>query len=176
MIWMERWSTSFTDQAGRSSSYTYDLDGNRLSAAYPTGVTANCAYDALGRVSTLQDGSSHTLASYTYDSLNRPTAIALGNGTTETPTYDLLNRLTSLTNALGSVSRNYSYVYDNASRVTSVTEPRGMVGYSYSDRNEVTGVTEPSGSPFADQGFTFDAGFNRSNWTLGTASISYTGR
>ncbi len=166
--------TSFTDQAGHASSYSYDLDGNRLSAAYPTGVTANCAYDALDRLSTLQDGSSHTLASYTYDSLDRPTLINLGNGTTETPGYDLLNRLTSLNNALSSVNRNYSYVYDDASRITSISEPRGTIATSYSDRNEVTGITEPSGSPFADQAFTYDAGFNRATWTLGTTTTSYT--
>jgi YD repeat-containing protein len=137
-------------------------------------VVANCAYDALGRVTTLKDGSSHTLASYSYDSLDRVTAVALGNGTTETPTYDLLNRLSSLNNALSSVNRNYSYVYDNASRVTSITEPRGTIAASYDDRNEVTGITEPTGSPFADQGFTFDAGVNRATWTLGTATTSYT--
>ncbi len=35
-------------------------------------------------------------------------------------------------------------------------------------------ITEPSGSPFADQSFTYDAAFNRSNWTLGTNSKDYT--
>ena len=38
----------------------------------------------------------------------------------------------------------------------------------------MTGVTEPSGSPFSDQSFVYDAAYNRSNWTLGSTSTSYT--
>ena len=73
-----------------------DLNGNRTQAVYPTGVTANCAYDVMDRLSTLKDGASqtpHTLATYSYDSLGRVTEVALGNGTTVTPSYDLINQI-----------------------------------------------------------------------------------
>ena len=168
--------TSFTDQAGRTSTYTYDLDGNRLNATYPTGVSANVAYDYSSRPQTLKDGAGNTLATFSFDSLGRPTGLALGNGTTVTPSFDLINRVSSLTNSLASVSRNYSYTYDDASRISTMTEPRGTVSISsYSDRNEVKGITEPTGSPFADQSFTYDAAFNRSTWTVGSATpTSYT--
>ena len=99
--------------------------------------------------------------------------MTLANSTSVSYGYDLLNRLGYVNNTLDGTTRNYSYVYDDASRVTSATEPRGTVGSSYSDRNEVTGITEPSGSPFADQSFAYDAGFNRSSWTLGTTTTSY---
>ena len=103
-------------------------------------MTANCAYDALDRLKKLKDGTSHALATYTYDSARPGHRVALGNGSTVTPSYDLLNRLSSLTNALSSVNRNYGYGYDNASRITSITEPRGTVSISgYDDRNEVEG-------------------------------------
>ena len=76
-------------------------------------------------------------------------------------------------NALGgTTTRNYSYVYDDASRVSSLTEPRGTIGSSYSDRNEVTGITERTGSPFADQGFAYDNCYSRSSWTLGSTTTS----
>jgi YD repeat-containing protein len=157
-------NTSFTDQAGRASSYTYDLNGNRLTANYPTGVTAKGGYDALNWMTTLKDAANNLLATNSYDSLDRVTGVALGNGTSVTPSFDLADRLTSVNNALTSVNRNYGY--DNASRITSITEPRGTVGITgYDSRNEVTAITEPTGSPFASQGFAYDAGWNRSSWT-----------
>ncbi len=168
-------NTSFTDQAGRTSTYTYDLVGNRTSATYPTGITVNRAHDASNRLTTLKDSSSNTMATYGYDILDRVTGATLANGTSVSYSYDLLSRLNSVDNSLGgSVARNYSYVYDDASRITSITEPRGTVTSSYSSRNEVTGIVEPTGSPFADQSFAYDAGFNRSSWTLGTNTTSYT--
>jgi RHS repeat-associated protein len=167
-------NTSFTDQAARTSTYTYDLDGNRLNSTYPTSVTVKRAYDASDRLSTLKDGSNNTMATYSYDILDRVTGVSLANSTTVTPGYDLLSRVTSIDNALTSGNRNYSYVYNDANQITSTTEPRGTIATSYDNRNELTGVTEPSGSPFADQSFTFDAGFNRATWVLGSTSTSYT--
>ncbi|MCE0522010.1 MAG: hypothetical protein LV480_03770 [Methylacidiphilales bacterium] len=165
---------TFTDQAGHESTYTYDLDGNRLNSTYPTSVTVKRAYDASDRLSTLKDGSNNTMATFSFDTLDRVTGVSLANSTTVSYSYDLLNRLGYVDNALTSGNRNYSYVYDDASRVTSTTEPRGTVSSSYSNRNEVAGITEPSGSPFADQSFVYDAGFNRSSWVLGSTTTSYT--
>jgi RHS repeat-associated protein len=167
-------NTSFTDQAGHTSTYTYDLNGNRLTAAYPTGVTAHGSYDASNRLLTLKDDSGATLTTNTYDSLDRLTAATLGNSSTVTPGYDLLNRITGLTDALNTGSRAFSNIYDSDSRIYSKTTPRGTVNVAYDNRDEVTGLTEPSGSPFADQSFVFDAAFNRSSWTQGSTTTSYT--
>ncbi len=127
------------------------------------------AYDASNRLTTLMDGSNNTMATYSYDNLDRATGIALANGTSVAYGYDLLNRLSYVNNTLSSSDRNYSYVYDNASRVTSTTEPRGTIASGYTDRNEVNSISEPTGSPFADEAFNYDAGFNRSSWILGTS-------
>jgi RHS repeat-associated protein len=167
-------NTSFTDQAGRTSTYSYDLVGNRTSTTYPTGVTVARAHDASNRVTTLKDGAGTTQATYSYDILDRPTGMALANSTSVAWNHDLLDRLTSVNNTLGGMTtRNYSYIYDAASRRTSESGPRGTVGYAYTDRNEVNAVSEPSGSPFSDQSFAYDAGYNRSNWTYGSTATSY---
>ena len=167
-------NTSFTDQAGLASTYTYDLDGNRLNSTYPSSVTYKRAYDASNRLSTVKDGSNNTLVTYTPDIANHVASIAYANSTSVTFSYDLINRVTSLADALISGTRTYSYVYNDANQVTSISEPRGTIGISYDNRNEVTGITEPSGSPFADQSLTYDAGYNRSSWTLGSTTTSYT--
>ena len=145
--------TEKIDQAGRVSAYTYDLDGHRLNSTYPTGITVKRAYDASSRLTTLKNGLDTTMATFSYDNLDRATGVSLANSTSVSYGYDLLNRLSSVGNTLVSGNRNYSYVYDDASRVTSTTAPRGTIASSYSNRNEVTGITEPTGSPFADQGF-----------------------
>jgi len=168
-------NTSFTDQAGRTSTYTYDLDGNRLNSEYPTGLTVKRSYDTSDRLTTLRDGSNNTMATVSYDIADRATGLSLGNSTTVSYGYDLLNRLSYVHNSLGgSVTRNYNYSYDDADRVISTTEPRGAIGSSYTDRNEVNGITEPSGSPFADQSWIYDPAFNREAWTLGTKTTNYT--
>jgi len=162
-------TTSFTDQAGRTSTYAYDLDGHRTSTTYPTAITVQRGYDASSRLTTLKDGGNNTMATYSYDILDRVTGVTLANGTSVIYGYDLVNRLSYVNNALGSGNRNYSYVYDNASRVVQTTEPRGTITSGYTNRNEVNSIAEPTGSPFADQAFTYDAGFNRSSWSLGSS-------
>jgi YD repeat-containing protein len=113
-------------------------------------VTVNRAHDSSNRVTTLKDSTSTTMATYSYDILDRATGMTLANSTSVTWSYDLINRITSVDNALATGNRTYSYVYDNDSRVTQTTEPRGVIATSYSDRSELTGIVEPSGSPFAD--------------------------
>ncbi len=132
-------------------------------------------YDSSNRLQYLKDGSNVTQATFSYDILDRVTGVSLANSTSVAYGYDLLNRLGSVDNTLASsVTRNYSYVYDNASRVTSITEPRGTIASGYTYRNEVNSITEPSGSPFSDQSFAYDYGYNRSSWTLGGTTTSYT--
>ncbi|HEY0257240.1 MAG TPA: hypothetical protein VGC39_07350 [Candidatus Methylacidiphilales bacterium] len=130
-------------------------------------------YDASNRLQYLKDGSNTTMATYSYDNLDRMTGISMANGTSEASNYDLLNRVTSMVGKSPASTFTYSYVYDKASRLTSATEIRGTIAYGYTDRNELNSVTEPSGSPFADQGFTYDPGYNRASWTLGTNTTSY---
>ncbi len=166
---------TFTDQAGHESTYTYDLDGHRLTSAYPSSITVKRFYDSSNRLQYLKDGSNVTQATFSYDILDRVTGVSLANSTSVAYGYDLLNRLGSVDNTLASsVTRNYSYVYDNASRVTSITEPRGTIASGYTYRNEVNSITEPSGSPFSDQSFAYDYGYNRATWVLGGTTTSYT--
>jgi len=165
---------SFTDQAGLTSTYTYDKVGNRTSASYPTGITVNSFYDSSDRLITLKDTGSATLATYNYNTLSQLTGATLANGTSVSYAYDKADRLTLVDNTFGgTVARNYSYVYDGASRVTSETEPRGTIASGYTNRNEVNGITEPSGSPFADQSFAYDAAYNRASWSQGTGTTTY---
>jgi RHS repeat-associated protein len=168
-------NTSFTDQAGHTSTYTYDLNGNRLNTTYPTSIVVKRAYDSSNRPITIKDGADTTLIGLSYDLADRNIGITAANSTTIIYAYDLVNRITSVDNSFGgSVTRNYGYAYDSAGRVTSITEPRGTISVGYSDRDEVNSITEPTGSPFTDQSFVYDASYNRASWTHGSTTNAYT--
>jgi YD repeat-containing protein len=166
-------ATQFTDQAGRVSSYTFDQVGNRLNTTYPTSIVVKREVDNSNRLKKLKDASNVVIADYTQDDLGRTTGVSLGNGTSVAASYDLLNRLTSLNNTLNGTSRNNAYAYNNAGMRTSETNNRGTVAFGYNSRYEVTGVTEPSGSPFADQEFSYDDAYNRLTWKLGSVTTNY---
>jgi RHS repeat-associated protein len=155
----------FTGQAGRASTYNYDLAGNRLSSAYPGGVTVKGVYDSSGRFWKPEDGSSNVLGTRSYDVGGRATGLSLANGTSITPSFDLVSRLTSVTKALTSGDRNYSYVYDSANRTRYYNPTLGrfisrdpLSGAEFSQgtnlyaycRNNFLNATDPTGMCLLD--------------------------
>ena len=107
-------------EAGRSTAYSYDAVGNKLSQTV-TDPAANVSrtwqwtYTAQGLVATMTDPKG---ATWTYG-------------------YDSAGNRTSEINPLG---QRTSYGYDAAGRVTTQTEPNGLATtYSYDARGRVTG-------------------------------------
>jgi YD repeat-containing protein len=73
----------------------------------------------------------------------RLASIAYPGGAHLNHTYDELGRLTQMQDSLG-VS---SYGYDQANRITTVTDANGfVVGYSYDEMGNLTTLTYPDGS------------------------------
>lgn len=117
---MNRASTG-KDPLLKTETYTYDNNGNVATVTDRKGQVTTYTYDALNRrtKATYQDGTS---TNNSYDAGNRLTSIqekdASGTVTaTITRTYDGLDRLIQEITAQGTVN----YVYDNASRRTSMT-------------------------------------------------------
>ena len=126
-----------------TETYNYDNNGNVATVTDRKGQVTTFTYDPLNRrtKATFQDGTS---TNYTYDAGNRVTTIQEKNagGTvtaTITRTYDGLDRLTNETTAQGTVN----YVYDNASRRTSMTVAgQTAVTYTYDNANRLTQVQQ----------------------------------
>jgi YD repeat-containing protein len=139
--------TSVTDPLNRAITLTRDTHGNLTETSDPRNPLWKTirAYDALGRVITVTDARGG-ITRYTYDAagnvltttqelpglpsiVNTHTYDANGNlathldprGTLTTYTYDIGNRLTSISRVVSGVSTTRTLGYDNASRVTSVT-------------------------------------------------------
>ena len=114
--------------SGKTVSFQYDLNGNRTRVTWPDGFYAGYVYDALDRVTAVNENGATSgvgvLAIYSYDSRGRRTGLARGNTTTTTWSYDNLDRLTGLSHDLAGTAYDQSstFTFSPASQLTSKTE------------------------------------------------------
>jgi RHS repeat-associated protein len=139
-----------TDALGRTTSYTYDSLGHKLTTTEPlpnsntsaAAATTTYTYDDFGNVtqtsaplsrvtSSTYDGNGNKISdtdargnttTYQYDALNRLTLTTYPDTTTASKTYDFRGNLVTETDQAGHVTK---HVYDLAGRETSVTHAYG---------------------------------------------------
>lgn len=154
--------TSSTDGNGVTTSYGYDLDGNRTTVSYPgTGHTVTDSYDAAGRLASTTDWLGNT-ASYGYDSNSNLTTTTLPDGTGETDTnaYDAADQLTGITDTalFGRVPNtlaSFSYTRTGDGQVSGastvgITDPNQSYGYDSLNRLTSSGSSTSYGYDPAD--------------------------
>ena len=143
--------TSVTPNVARTWTYTYDTYGRMLTAQGPrTDVNSTTIYAyytcttgyQCGEVQTITDALGHITTFNTYNVHGQPLTITDPNGTVTTLTYDLRQRL--LSRQVGTETTSYSYyptgllklvtlpdsstvlyTYDNAHRLTTITDGLG---------------------------------------------------
>ncbi len=154
--------TQLFEPAGQIN-YAYDLADNvtRINAA---GLNVNYTYDALNRLSTVQESNTGT-TSYAYDNVGNLQSVTYPNGVVHTYSYDTRNRLTNLGVAKGANSLlSYAYTLDAAGHRTNVTEQSGRtVNYNYDNLYRLTNETvalDPASINGAVN-YTYDAVGNR---------------
>ncbi len=161
-----------TDANGHVTQFSYDNDGNRLSATDPLGHTVSTAYDALNRRVSITDPAGG-VTQLSYDLHNHLTQALAPNGATTQYSYDGLGDLLSET----SPDRgNLTLTYNSAGEVATKTDARGITAtYRYDALNRLTAIhylTSSAGTaawhwltdrdsdkhPSADVRFTYDTG------------------
>ncbi|RUS43551.1 RHS repeat domain-containing protein [Cohnella sp. AR92] len=148
--------------------YTYYPNGQLQSITYPplpNGklLTINYTYDALNRVSTVQNkngvdvlssftygydnngnitsiievrGQFTTTSNYTYDKLNRLTGTSRNGGATVSYTYDLKgNRQAVTNNAFALTPETTRYDYDLLNKLKSITKGAAVTSFEYAPDN-----------------------------------------
>jgi len=110
-------------------SYTYDADGNRLTAT-DGGGTTTYGYDALDRLTGAQAPGGAT--GYTYDAAGNRTGVTTPGGATAYR-YNAANELTAAD------ATTYSYDADG-NRLTATTGSATTI-YGYDDANYLTGIS-----------------------------------
>jgi RHS repeat-associated protein len=132
--------TAVADSAGQAVSYTYDQLKRLTQVTHPDGSTVDYTYDVAGNLLTMHDATGWQL--YTYDALDRLTSVTYSadnhagdaGDLTIGYEYDLASRLTALVYPSG---KRVEYGYDNAGKLTTVTEknasqPNLVTTYVYS--------------------------------------------
>lgn len=157
---------TYTDAAGRTTTYTYNDKGQVTSVTNALNQVSNVHYGANGRLASIDNAFGRTSAAFdyddagnlvaqgdsegravfhTYDGLNRRTRTEYQDGTTEEWGYDKLD-LASYTNRAG-VTTTYTY---NANRELTLVEQPVSAGvtrkyrYTYFPNGKLKTFTDPN--------------------------------
>jgi RHS repeat-associated protein len=130
-------------------SYNYDIIGNVTGYTDPmnhkndAGVTTAYQYDALNRLTAIQDALNQTTR-YRYDGngqLGKVTVQGKG-GTEETLNTKAYNEIGLLTTKMDGSSQSESLSYNNLGQLSGKTDRNGSVfGYSYDERGQLKSST-----------------------------------
>jgi RHS repeat-associated protein len=183
--------TQTQDFNGNTTGYSYNNLNQLTAVTLADSSTTNYTYDNLGRLITTTDALHHQ-TNYQYDNFNRKisTILALGqqnhqtynqfgqltnqtdfNGDGINYAYDLIGRLTtkSFTNPL---IHSVDYTYDNiTSQLTTITDGRGVTGYSYDSKDRLATVTNPDGKQIS---YGYDIIGNLTSLTANSTTTNYT--
>jgi RHS repeat-associated protein len=142
--------TSITYPNAQFLHFTYNAQGQRTQSVDQDGFKVNYAYDALGRLSTLTDGSNNSIVHYTYNSVGQLSRKDNGNGTYTTYAYDAARNLTSIVdyaNSAGTaINSSFTYTYNTLNEQTSMTDNVGnTTSYGYDPTGQLIQVMLPGG-------------------------------
>jgi RHS repeat-associated protein len=187
----EEWTSAFNDNVHRTVTYTYDVDGNRLTVQYPSGTAFNYTYTNRNQVASIKPGLSGGTAvvSYTFDASGNITNRALDNGTSTAYTVDDVNRDTAVVSSLlpTGTTKRFDYAYNSVNDITAVQRDSNLGdGYTYDLTQEILGYQQngsfSGGTIVAGTGtntnLTFDGCGNETSFSLngnggGTFAVDY---
>ena len=137
---------SVTDPFNMTVGYAYNPNGGRSSTIYPGNRVVSYLYDALNRLTTIQDWEGKT-TTYQYDNLSRLTAQMMANGSSTSYAYDNGGRLTDQVNRdpANDLIASYNYTLDKIGNRTGLEMEQPLLpridftdqSFSHNDGNQV---------------------------------------
>lgn len=137
----EEWTNQFSDNVHRIVTYTYDVDGNRLTTQYPSGTAFNYTYTNRNQAASIKPGLSGgtAIASYVYDASGNITSRTLDNGTSTAYTVDTVNRDTIITATMVGSTKRFDYGYNTVNDITVVQRDSNLGdGFNYDLTQQTT--------------------------------------
>jgi YD repeat-containing protein len=166
-----------------SRSFSYDANGNLLTAANPAGTYA-MAYDALNRTTNVSGPFGSTLA-FGYDANDNRVSVVDGLGGTTTSTFDGLDRLASREMSGTNITPvKATWGYNAAGDLTTLTRQSKVggawstvatttKGYDALGRLTSQATTKAGGGTISSYGFTYDAGDRLTSQTVNGTTKTY---
>jgi RHS repeat-associated protein len=135
--------TSITDPNGNTSTFTYDSNGNRLTATNPLGETTSFSYDDFGQLISVTDADGNTTV-YGYDRMGNLISVCDPLKNTSTFGYDERGNRVSAQDPLNHTS---IMTYNLNNQVRAVKDPMDHITtFSYDQNGKVSSVTDAKGN------------------------------
>ena len=135
--------TSFTNQTGDTTNYSYNSAGDLTGITYEDGTNTSYQYSSNGLLISSTDASGQT-TTYSYNTQGLLTRETFSDGTFQAYVYNSQGELISAQATNGGVT---AYTYNVGGELTSVTNPSGQVeSYTYNSGGQELTRTEPDGS------------------------------
>jgi RHS repeat-associated protein len=136
---------SVTDPLSHVTTFTVDAAGRAIGRTTPDGQTVALSYDANGNLTgvTPPGRPTHNFSYTAVNLLSSYTPPDVGAGSTTTSYTSDIDR--ELTRVLRPDSQSIDMTYDGFGRLTTLTQPRGALGYTYDAAGRLTGITAPGG-------------------------------
>ena len=140
-------------------SYTYDLDGKKISQRDLTGKSTGYAYNRNGMLSQVME-NGRCLAAYEYYADGNIKSLRIGTDLITDYAYDLNKNLTTIRTTLGggSIVCDNRYTYDGNGNRLSKADRQGLTKYAYDANNQLVQVQYPQGGL---ENYSYDAAGNR---------------
>lgn len=158
---------------GTSTTFSYDLNGNIITASNPD-VSYTFIYNALNRIVSVTNTTIGKTVNYAYICCGLKGKMTDPEGGVTNYSYDALKRLVRLTNPSGETT---TYIYDNPGRLTRKGMANGTYStYSYDTIGRLLTLSNnnSSGSPISTYSYTYDNVGNRISMTTSTGTHNYT--
>jgi RHS repeat-associated protein len=155
-----------TSTGSRSSSITYDNQGNIQSLTTPDNKTYFYTYDTINRlkIQTMPDGTS---IGYDYDANGNMTVLTNPRNISHGFDYNGVNLRRTMT---APMSGSYQYTYDKERNLKSILFPSGkQITNTYT-----AGLLSSTATSEGVTNYTYTCGTNLINATRGTEGVAYT--
>ena len=161
--------TETTKPAGRTTAWTvsrvYDGEDNVTKLTYPDGTAFHSVFDALNRLTAVQNAAQANLVSYRYSSLSEMTQSDRKSGARSTYGFDEASRLSAIAHKASATATtsllSLAYTRDVVGQITALTDDLGKTSFEYDATYRLTGAQAPSTAPYPDLAFAYDKAGNR---------------
>lgn len=148
----------------RTLSYIYDRNGNRERITHPDQNYFTYSFDALNRISTLNEGASNNLVSVKYNDIGRRKIIQRQGGATTLYNYDDGIHLTGFSQTFSDINKHLTntFEYNAANQISALSLGNSL--YYYNGNENRTGAYTVNGlnqyTAIAGQTLTYDTNGN----------------